>query len=76
MFLSMLIKNAGIVNQVQYFNNQIIDDKTGIILSKSNTDMYDSKIDDILSNKQILKDNLKRFRYSNLQTLNRWKKIL
>ena len=28
MFLSMLIKNAGIVNQVQYFNNQIIDDKT------------------------------------------------
>lgn len=65
-----------IVTDFDVAYEQIIDDKTGIILSKSNTDMYDSKIDDILSNKQILKDNLKRFRYSNLQTLNRWKKIL
>jgi len=65
-----------IVTNFDVAYEQIIDDKTGIILSKIDTDSYFSKIDYILENKQRLKENLKKFRFSNIQTINRWKKIL
>ena len=65
-----------IVTDFDVAYEQIIDDKTGIILSRTKTESYSNKIEDILANKQKFKDNLKKFRFSNIQTLNRWKKIL
>ena len=55
---------------------QILDNKNGIILSRENTDSYEEKIDTILKNKEIYKENLKGFTMSNDITLKKWNKIL
>lgn len=54
---------------------QIVDEKTGIIISREETD-YSDKIDIILDKQKELKANLDSFKYSNIQTMKRWNKIL
>ncbi len=65
-----------IVTDFEVAYEQILDNKTGIILSRDNIQSYEDKIDLIVNNKQIYKDNLKDFTWSNDKTLKRWAKIL
>ncbi len=65
-----------IVTDFDVAYEQILDNETGIILSRDNLDSYEEKIDLILKNKKIYKDNLKDFKWSNDRTLRRWSKLL
>ena len=65
-----------IVTDFEVAYEQILDNKTGIILSRDNIESYEEKIDLIVNNKQLYKDNLKDFKWSNDKTLRRWMKIL
>ena len=65
-----------IVTDFEVAYEQILDNQTGIILSRDNIESYEEKIDQIVNNKKIYKDNLKSFKWSNEKTLRRWAKIL
>ena len=65
-----------IVTDFDVAYEQIIDNKTGIILSRDDLDSYEEKIDLIVKNKKIYKDNLKEFKWSNSESLNKWRNIL
>lgn len=65
-----------IVTDFDVAYEQILDNKTGIILSRDDTSSYEQKIDLIIKNKDIYKQNLKEFKFSNENTLKKWKKIL
>lgn len=71
-----ILKVPCIVTDFEVAYEQIVDDKTGIILSRTDTDSYKSKVDIIINNKEKYKDNLKNFKWSNEKTLNKWAKIL
>ena len=55
---------------------QIIDNKTGVILSRDNINSYEEKIDQIINNKKVYKENLKDYVWSNEKTIKKWKTIL
>jgi len=55
---------------------QIEDMHNGIILPRYNTDVYKTRIDDILNNKQRFKDNLKDFKYDTKEIIEAWDQIL
>jgi len=65
-----------IVTDFEVAYEQIVDEKTGIIISRSERDNYQDKVDIILNKKEELKNNLNNFQFSNLTTLIRWKSIL
>lgn len=65
-----------IVTDFDVAYEQILDNETGIILSRDNLDSYKEKIDLILKNKKLYKDHLKDFKWSNDRTLRRWTKLL
>ncbi len=65
-----------IVTDFDVAYEQILDNHTGIILSKDNVDSYEDKIDQIINNKQIYKNNLKEFTWSNDKTIKKWNNIL
>lgn len=65
-----------IVTDFDVAYEQILDNQTGIILSRDNVESYEDKIDQIVNNKKIYKENLKGFKWSNDKTLKKWEKIL
>ena len=65
-----------IVTDFDVAYEQIIDNETGIILSRNDMSSYEEKIPLIIKNKKIYKENLKSFSWSNDTTIERWKEIL
>ena len=65
-----------IVTDFEVAYEQILDNKTGIILKRNDTDSYEDKIKLIIKNKKIYKDNLKDFVWSNDMILKKWNEIL
>lgn len=65
-----------IVTDFEVAYEQILDNKTGVILSRDNMQSYEEKIDQIINNKKVYKENLKNFKWSNDRTLKRWEKLL
>ena len=55
---------------------QIIDNKTGVILSRDDMNLYEDKINQIIDNKKTYKENLKKYVWSNEKTIKKWKKVL
>lgn len=64
-----------VVSDFEVAYEQIVDEKTGIIISREEKD-YSEKIKLIMEKKEILKENLVNFKYSNIQTLKRWNRLL
>ena len=65
-----------IVTDFDVAYEQIIDNKTGIILSRDDVDSYEEKIPLIINNKKIYKENLKSFKWSNDLIIKKWERIL
>lgn len=65
-----------IVTNFEAAYEQIEDGKNGIILSKDDTNSYINYVDTILYSKDMLKNNLKNWKYSNLEDNKIWNKIL
>ena len=65
-----------IVTDFEAAYEQILDNETGIILSRQNIDSYEDKIDAIINNKNIYKEKLKNFKWSNDEILKKWKKMI
>lgn len=65
-----------IVTDFDVAYEQILDNETGIILSRENIDSYETKINLIMDNKEKYKNNLKNFIWSNDKLLKKWYKIL
>lgn len=80
MSLSLLeSKILGIPNIVTDFESafeEVTDGENGFILSREDTISYKNKIQEILSKKQILKDNLKDFKYDSEEILNQWETLI
>ena len=71
-----ILKVPCIVTDFDVAYEQIVDDETGIILSRDNMDSYADKIPSIINNKKKYKDNLKDFEWLNDTTIERWHEIL
>ena len=65
-----------IVTDFEVAYEQIVDNKTGIILSRENLDSYEEKVDLIIKNKKLYKDNLKGFKWTNDDKLKSWTEVL
>ena len=65
-----------IVTDFEVAYEQILDNYTGIILNREDISSYENKIDLILNNKFLYKENLKEFNWSNDLTLKAWIKLL
>lgn len=65
-----------IISDFDVAYEQIEDMKNGIILSRENHDTYVDRIDDIMNNKQIFKENLKGFDYDINKILKVWEEKL
>ena len=65
-----------IISDFDVAYEQIEDMKNGIILSRQNTDSYKDRIEDIINNKEIFKQNLKDFDYDINKILKVWEKKL
>ena len=80
MSLSLLeSKILGIPNIVTDFESafeEVTDGENGFILSREDTISYKNRIQEILSKKQILKDNLKDFKYDSEEILNQWETLI
>ena len=64
-----------IVSDFEVAYEQIVDQKTGIIVSREETD-YSDEIEIMLKKQKEFKENLSSFKYSNIQTVKRWNKLL
>lgn len=64
-----------IVSDFEVAYEQIVDEKTGLIVSREETN-YSDKIETILKRHEEFKENLNSFKYSNIQTMRRWNKLL
>ena len=71
-----ILKVPCIVTDFDVAYEQIVDNHTGIILSRDNIDSYESKILNIINNKKIYKENLNDFVWLNDATIERWNEIL
>ena len=65
-----------IVTDFDVAYEQIVDNKTGIILSRDNIDSYEKKISNTINNKKIYKENLNDFIWLNDTTIEKWIEIL
>ncbi len=65
-----------LVTDFEVVHEQIEHNKNGIIFKKDDIENYKNSIDDILSSKTKLKENLKKFKYPNDQIIENWNKIL
>ena len=65
-----------IISDFDVAYEQIEDMKNGIILSRSNTDSYKDRIDDILNHKEDFKANLKDFEYDINKMVEVWEQKL
>ena len=65
-----------IVTDFEVAYEQILDNETGVILSRYNTDSYENKIDTIVKNKTIYKEKLKDFRWANEEIMEKWDSML
>lgn len=55
---------------------QIDDMKNGIILSREDLATYENRVNDILKNKEMFKEEVKKYKYSNEESLDKWNEIL
>ena len=72
-------KILGIPSIVTDFDSafeQVEDMKNGIILSRENLETYKVRVDDIVNNCKTFKDNIKDFRYSINEILEKWEELL
>lgn len=65
-----------IVSDFDVAYEQIRDMENGIILSRTNTQSYKERIDDVLNNKDAFKKNLEKFEYNINKILQLWEAIL
>lgn len=65
-----------IISDFDVAYEQIEDMKNGIILSRQQTETYKDRIDDILNNKEIFKENLKDFDYDINKIIKLWEQKL
>ena len=65
-----------IISDFDVAYEQVEDMKNGIILSRQNTETYKDRIDDILNNKMVFKENLKHFDYDVNRIIKLWEKKL
>lgn len=59
----------GVIEQITPMEN-------GIIISRENVNTYYNKVDDIINDKEKLKENLKNFKYDISNILNKWDELL
>lgn len=80
MSLSLMeAKVLGIPNIVTDFKSafeEVKDGENGFILSMNNTETYKNRIDEIILKKEMLKENLKNFKYDEDKIIRQWEKIL
>lgn len=65
-----------IVTDFDVAYEQILDNETGIILSRTNIDSYEDKIEAIVNNKKIYKEKLKGFKWSNEEIIKKWEDMI
>ena len=73
---AMLVGTPCITTNFKASFEQVKDNYNGIILDMDNTDNYNDRINDILNNKGIYKNNIKDFTYNNDNIINKWNDIL
>lgn len=72
-------KILGVPNIVTDFDSayeQVEDMKTGIILSRENLNTYEDRIDDIVNNVKLFKENAKNFVYDTQKIKDEWNTLL